>query len=183
MTRLRIAVLALATAWLGACNDAQSPPTVQGALLPDSAEQMAFGVHFMLTSEGVRRAELEADTALFYDQNTRIELRKVRTIFFTEAGEQDAVLTSREGTHNVRLNSMEARGNVVVVSTDGRRLETQQLRYDPGKNEISSDSAFVLTEAERITEGVGFISDPEMTRIQVLAGARTRGQRVTIPKK
>lgn len=183
MTRLGIAMFALAVAALGACNDVQSPPTVQGTLLPDSAEQMAFGVHFVLTSEGVRRAELEADTALFYDQNTRIELRQVRTIFFTETGEQDAVLTSREGTHNVRLNSMEARGNVEVVSTDGRRLETQQLRYDPGKNEISSDSAFVLTEAERITEGVGFISDPEMTRIQVLAGARTRGQRVTIPKK
>jgi hypothetical protein len=62
---------------------------------------------------------------------------------------------------------MEARGNVVVVTEDGRRLTTEQLRYDQIRNEISSDSAFVLTEPGRRLEGVGFTSDPNMNNVRV----------------
>ena len=105
------------------------------------------------------------------------------TTFFTATGEQDAVLTAREGTYLVRLQTMEARGDVVVISTDGRKLETPQLKYDPARNEITSDSAFTLTDAETVTQGVGFVSDPEMAQIRILAGARTSGQRVNIPKR
>lgn len=183
MRRLLLTLLGATIAGAGACNEAQGPPVVEESVLPDSAEQLLVRMRVLLTSDGVRRAEMVADTAYMYQQNTLAELRQVHATFFTATGEQDAVLTSREGTYNIRLNSMEARGDVVVVSTDGRRLETPQLRYDPGKNEFSSDSAFVLTDSEGVTEGVGFVSDPDMTRIQILAGARTRGRAVTIPRK
>jgi hypothetical protein len=62
---------------------------------------------------------------------------------------------------------MEARGNVIVISEDGRRLETPQLRYDPGRNEISGDSAFVLTRPEDVVSGIGFVTDPDLTRIRM----------------
>jgi LPS export ABC transporter protein LptC len=176
-------LLSLGAADMLACTGQQQPPVVQEAFLPDSAEQMAFGVSFNLTDQGVMRAAVKADTLLQYRQGTWTELRQVTTTFFTETGEKDAVLTAREGTHQVRIGTMEARGNVVVVSTDGRRLETEQLKYDPSRNEITSDSAFTLTEGNEVTKGVGFISDPEMTRIQVLAGLKTSGRQVTIPKK
>jgi len=98
-------------------------------------------------------------------------LRVVRTTFFTETGVKDATLTSREGTYNVRSGNMEARGNVVVISEDGRRLETPQLRFDPGRNEISGDSAFVLTRPEDVLTGVGFVTDPNLTRIRINSAA------------
>jgi len=63
---------------------------------------------------------------------------------------------------------MEARGNVIVLSEDGRRLETPQLRFDPGRNEISGDSAFVLTRPEDVVTGIGFITDPDLTRIRII---------------
>ena len=66
---------------------------------------------------------------------------------------------------------MVARGNVVVVSEDGRRLTTEELIYNQQKNQISSDSAFVLTETDRRLEGIGFRSDPNMKNIQILKGA------------
>ena len=115
-----------------------------------------------------------ADTAFAYDDNTRTELRTVRSTFYTETGVKDATLTSREGTYNSRSGNMEARGNVVVIAEDGRRLETPQLRYDPGRNEISGDSAFVLTRPEDILEGIGFVTDPNLTRITVKANAHGR---------
>jgi LPS export ABC transporter protein LptC len=165
------------------CKQQQAVPLTQGAFLPDSADQMAFGARFVLTDAGVRRAIVRADTLLTYQENTRTELRNVHTTFFTLAGEENAVLTSKRGSYDVRLGVMEARGDVVVVSSDGRRLETQQLRYDPTRNEVSSDSAFVLTEGERMTQGVGFVADPELNNVRILRVIRAGGQPVTIPKR
>jgi LPS export ABC transporter protein LptC len=168
---------------LSACGNTQAPPVAAQSLLPDSAEQMLFTVELLLTDAGVRRASVKADTLLMYDDATREELRKVTARFFTNAGEQEAVLTSDQGSHSSRLGTMEARGNVVVVSSEGKKLESPHLRYDPSRNEISSDSAFTLTEGERVTKGVGFVSNPDMTNIRILAAAQVTGQQVKIPRR
>jgi LPS export ABC transporter protein LptC len=131
-----------------------------------------YGARFKLTDQGLARAQLEADTAYFFDDNTRQELENVHTTFYTVTGAKDAVLTSRHGTINNRTNNMIARNNVVVVSEDGRRLTTAELIYNQQKNQISSDSAFVMTEPNRRLEGVGFRSDPNMKNIQILSGAK-----------
>lgn len=153
------------------CTEKKALPTARGSALADSADQVMFGAKFNLTSQGISRARLNADTAYFFDENTRAELENVNTTFFTTAGVRDAVLTSRRGTYNTRLATMVARQNVVVVSEDGRRLETSELIYNQGLNEISSDSAFVLTEPNRRLEGIGFRSDPNMNNIRILRGA------------
>jgi|RhiMethySRZTD1v2_1073278.scaffolds.fasta_scaffold05908_3 LPS export ABC transporter protein LptC len=185
MTRAwRIALgFILMTSVASACGDTQGPPVTNEALLPDSAEQMLFGITLILTDGGVRRAVVASDTALMYDDNTREVLKKVTARFYTPAGEQQAVLTSREGSHSTRLGTMEARGNVVVISSDGKQLETPQLKYDPNRNEVSSDSAFTLTEGERVTKGIGFVSNPDMTNMRILAAAQVTGTQVKIPKR
>jgi LPS export ABC transporter protein LptC len=147
--------------------------------LADSADQVMYGVRFKLTDAGVDRAQLYADTAYFFEDNTRIELENVNTTFFTTMGAKDAVLTSRHGTNNTRTGNMVARQNVVVVSEDGRRLTTAELIYNPQRNEISSDSAFVMTEPNRRLEGIGFRSDPNMKNIQILKGASGFAKGVT----
>ena len=173
----------LVTSVASACGDTQGPPVTNQTLLPDSAEQMLFGITLILTDGGVRRAVVSSDTALMYDANTREELKKVTARFYTPGGEQQAILTSREGSHSTRIGSMEARGNVVVVSSDGKQLETPQLKYDPNRNEVSSDSAFTLTEGERVTKGIGFVSNPDMTNMRILAAAQVTGTPVKIPKR
>lgn len=154
-----------------ACSSKKEPPVATHSPLADSADQIMYGTKFNLTDQGLQRAHLEADTAYFFDDNTRIELQNVHTTFFTVMGAKDAVLTSRFGTTNTRTNNMIARKNVVVVSEDGRRLTTPELIYNSQKNEISSDSAFVMTEPNRRVEGIGFRSDPNMKNIQILKGA------------
>ena len=179
----RALVLILTSLALSACQQASSPPVTKSRVVPDSADQVLFGVKFFLTDGGLRRADLVADTAFMYDDNTRTELRVVNTTFYKNSGEKDAVLTSRTGTYNVRLGNMEARGNVVVVSTDGRKLTTPHLRYDPARNEIASDSAFVINESNgRVTEGIGFIGDPDLNNVRVLRSTKSRGNQLTIPK-
>ena len=166
-----------------ACGDTQGPPVDNRSLLPDSAEQLLFGIEVTLTDAGVRRAVVRSDSLLTYDSNTREELRKVTARFYSVAGEQDAILTSDQATHSSRLGTMEARGNVIVISREGKQLTSPHLKYDPTRNEISSDSAFTLTEGERVTKGIGFVSNPDMTNMRILAAAQSTGTEVRIPRK
>ena len=171
-TRVRIVTfLAAATIACLACSSKKEPPVAAHSPLADSADQVIYGLRFRLTDEGLSRAQLHADTAYFFEDNTRIEMEPVNTTFFTPTGAKDAVLTSKRGTYNSRTSNMIARNNVVVVSEDGRRLTTQELLYNQQRNEISSDSAFVMTEPNRRLEGIGFRSDPNMKNIQILKGA------------
>jgi LPS export ABC transporter protein LptC len=153
------------------------------ATAADSADQTLFGVHFYLTDAGLRRAEVKADTAFTYEENTRTELRKVKAVFFDQAGARNADLTSRQGTYSTRIGTMEARGEVVVISARGT-LTSPHLRFDPTRNEITSDSAFVLTEKNgRVTRGIGFVSDPDLNAVRVLRGAQQSGNKVTLPRR
>jgi LPS export ABC transporter protein LptC len=156
---------------VGACSSKKQPPVASHSPLADSADQVMYGARFNLTDKGLQRAQLQADTAYFFEDNTRIELEPVHTTFFTATGAKDAVLTAQRGTYNSRTTGMIARNNVVVVTEDGRRLTTPELRYNQQANQISSDSPFVMTEPNRRLEGIGFRSDPNMKNIQILKGA------------
>ena len=150
-------------------------------VLPDTADQIMFGISSLLNDKGLLKAQLQADTAFYFDDNSRIELRNIRVTFHDKAGVRTSVLTAREGTYNTRLQMTEARKNVVVVSEDGRRLTTQQLRYLQGADQISSDSAFVLTEPTRRLEGIGFVSDPDMNNIRVHKVIGGQGGTIPLP--
>ena len=76
--------------------------------------------------------------------------------------------------YRIPVGFLEDNGKLIVISEDGRRLETPQLRYDPGRNEISGDSAFVLTRPEDVVSGIGFVTDPDLTRIRCMRGCSGR---------
>jgi LPS export ABC transporter protein LptC len=167
---MRRALIAVMLTVVAACSSKKEPPVATHSPLADSADQIMYNASFVLTDNGLSRAQMQGDTLYFFDDNSRIESENPHITFFTATGAKDAVLTSRHGTSNTRTNNMIARGNVVVVSEDGRRLTTEELIYNQQKNEISSDSAFVLTEPDRRLEGIGFRSDPNMKNIQILKG-------------
>lgn len=182
MRRAFIGPLVLACVTLvSACDNRTAPPIAKSSAMADSADQIMYGAHFNLTDKGLSRAELLSDTAYFFEDNTRVELRKVEATFYTTTGARDAYLTSKRGTYRSRIGSMVARENVVVVTEEGRRLTTPELKFDQAMNEISSDSAFVLTEPGRRLEGIGFRSDPNMQNIRILKTKSGSTGAVTLP--
>ena len=183
MRRLLLVFMTVAMAASAASCEANNTaiPVVRRPSLADSADQVMFGTRFNLTDKGLSRAELVSDTAYFFDDNTRAELRNVEVTFYTTTGARDAYLTSERGTYNSRGGIMIARGDVVVITEEGRRLTTPELRYDQTMNEIASDSAFVLTEPGRRLEGIGFRSDPNMQNVQILRTKSGSTGAVTLP--
>jgi hypothetical protein len=77
---------------------------------------------------------------------------------------------------------MEGRGNVLAVTTDGRTLRTEVLRYSQTRNEVSSDRAFVFDGPGRHIEGAGFTSDPEFRNVTATKPRGTGGE-FTLPNR
>ena len=146
-----------------------NPASRSSAAPHDSADQVMFGVRGMLTHQGVARGVVLADTAYVYDDGTRLDLRRVNVTFVNALGLTDGVLTAREGTYNSRLSRLEARGQVLIVGTGGRRLRTEQLVFDPARNQLSGNGAFVYdeTNAPRKLSGNGFESNPQLTNVRL----------------
>ena len=158
-----VAVVFAAAAALGACRTPGGPP-VKAQSAADSADQVMIRVRTLLTERGVQQGELFADTAYVYDDNSRYELRNLRTTFNSPTGAPNGTLTARRGRYDIRQRIMEGFGDVVVTSTDGKRLLTPHLRFDQARNLVRSDSAFTLVEGARRSQGIGFESDPNATR-------------------
>jgi len=178
-----VAAVLAATLLAVGCKSTKKTPPISQSALADSADQIMYGARFNLTDQGVLHAQLVADTAYFFDDNTRVELTRVNSTFFTTTGLKSAVLTSRRGTYHTNTGQMIAWGDVVVNSEDGRHLRSEELKYDQTRNEISSDSAFVLTEPERRLEGIGFRSDPNLQNVHVLRTLAGTAGAVTIPNQ
>ncbi len=150
--------------------------------IPDSAETIAFGTRVVLTDRGVNKGELLSDTALTYEDGTRLVLYPVNMTFYTTTGAKDGVMTAKWGTYNQRLQRLEVRGNVVVIREDGKRLSTPQLVYDQQRNQFFTDSSFTLNEPRRTATGIGFESDPKLANFKCLKSCKFTGA-VQVPTK
>jgi LPS export ABC transporter protein LptC len=178
------ACVALAVAaTMGACKPKAAPIVTKKLVLPDSAEQVVFGFDVFLTTNGINKGRLLSDTAFMYSEGNgkRAELRRVNATFYTALGADDGAMSSRAGTYNERLSRLEGRGNVIVTRKDGSRLTSPQLVYDNARNQIFSDSSFVLNQPARQLTGIGFDSDPKFTTFHCHMGCKVTAP-VRVPK-
>jgi LPS export ABC transporter protein LptC len=172
-----LAVLAAATQ---ACKERGHDPVTEIENAADTADQLMIHLTVNLTTEGVRQAKLEADSGFMYEASGREDLKHIKVTFFTASGAQTSVLTALGGVYNPRTGQMEARGNCVVVMTNGARLTSEVLRYDQTKNEVSTDRPYVYDSADRHITGDGFVSDPSFSNIVTQRPRGTAG-RFTLP--
>lgn len=155
----------LAVLFLGACqDDAVRPTTTMTAA--DTADQVLYGMEHLITTDGVRRTKVLADTAYIYEATQLARLKTVTVTFFDGQGVQASTVEADSGTYQMRDGSMQAWGNVLATTPDGRRLRSEELRYDSRQHQISSDLPFTYDRADQHLEGNGFVSDPDFRNVQ-----------------
>lgn len=180
--RVLVALIVVLVA-AGACQKAEGPPVgVKPGALADSADQVMYGARFAITDRGLRRADIEGDTAYFFNDNTRLVLRPLRGKFYNSSGALDGIVTARQGVYDTRQANLVATGDVVVITMDSKRLETPYLKYDQRINQISSDSAFTMSEPGRDLRGVGFTSDADLTTLRVTRMLSAKAGSVAVPR-
>lgn len=165
---MRSIVFIVACVSLLACRKTTKPPVVGEAALADSADQILFDVRSPITNSGVKRGEMFADTIFVFRDQTLFVMRRVRANFNSELGAPNGTLRGDRGTYDLRTQTLEGYGNVVVTSTKGERLSSNHLKYNQALNEIASDSAYTLVRNNETQRGIGFRSDPNLAVFRCL---------------
>lgn len=154
----------LVLAALGACkDDAIRPPTTASAA--DSADQVLEGMEHLITTDGVKRTKVVADTAYLYESTQLARLKVVTTTFYDGNGNETSTVTSDSGIYQMRDGGMNAWGHVVAKTPDGRTLRSAELKYDARSRQISSELPFTYDRADQHLEGNGFTSDPDFRNV------------------
>ena len=149
-----------------ACTDAGVRPTAV-TQTADSADQVAYKMTTTITSEGVRRSYVQAETAYVYQGRALTELRRMKAEFFDEQGNLKSTLVADQGLLGTFNKRLEASGHVVVTSPDGRRLETAHLIYDKQANQITVDTTFTFNSPTAQGGGNWMQSDIGFTNVRV----------------
>ncbi len=105
---------------------------------------------------------LRSRYAATYDARGVIVARGVAIDFFDTKGAKYSHLTAKEGEIKRPSNDMEARGNVVVTTTDGVKIQTESLRFLNHERRIVSDAYVRLERRGDVVTGIGFESDPSL---------------------
>lgn len=102
--------------------------------------------------DGVRW-QLEADQAEAYEQAGKTILRKVRIRI--QEPERSWTVTGDEGEMVQATKDVVLRGNVVLVSSEGMRLETTRLQWDADARRAWTDEPVTLYEKGAVVKGTG----------------------------
>ena len=122
------------------------------------------------------RNDLVLDAALeHYDPATnRIYLEDVKAKMLAEDGGAGFELTSKEGNIDLQESWFVAEGLVRGLTTDGRRLETERMKYTNTSGVVSTDLPVLIRERDSgmVYRGNGgFEYNVQEGRFKLLGGA------------
>jgi LPS export ABC transporter protein LptC len=167
---------------LAACKEKKQLPVISGPTVADSADQVFYQADFVMTSRGIERGDLKADTAYVLEDQTRIDLRRVHVTFTTETGAPQGTMEADHGNYSTRTQVLDGRGNVVVRMVDGRTLKSPHVIYNQGTHALTSDTTYTLSPGNGTQSGVGFITTQSFKPFTCLAKCVGNGS-LSLPEK
>jgi LPS export ABC transporter protein LptC len=151
-----MSLLAAAMLVAAACSGPAAPPLGMVTSGADTADQVFFKVTAPITSNGIRRGVLTADTMLVLDDQTRFDFRVGNVRFYTETGAFEGTMRADRGQYDMRQEVLEGWGNVVVTFADGRSLRSPHVLFRQRTGQISSDTTYEVRRGDQVQRGIGF---------------------------
>jgi LPS export ABC transporter protein LptC len=167
MRRAPLTLAAACIAGIVACQDTQLPPVATHSLA-DSADQVMFGAKFVLTTKGIQRGELIADTMFTLEEGTKFDARTAHVNFTTETGMPQGTMDAHRGVYSTRTQILEGWGDVVVKLVDGRMLKSPHVIYNQVTHQITGDTVYTLYRGSDNQHGIGFTANETFTRFQCM---------------
>lgn len=122
-------------------NVGPAPASADLALKQVAIEEEAGSVHWRLT----------ADQALVFEREGRTTLRNVSVA--VQEPDRSWTIAGREGELQQPSRDLEVRGDVVVTSSDGTRLETTVLRWQNAERRLWTDAPVRLLRPGVVVNG------------------------------
>ncbi len=176
--RSRTVVLVLCLVlWTGceyrARTETTAPPP--DSLQQNRPSQVTEDPRFALNESGRRRAFIRGDVMKQYrtDDSTYSVWRtledslRVQSFVFDEAGDSSATITADSVVFFNQEGRYEAYGNVIVVTNEGRRLESEHLTWNQSDRTIRTKRFVHITTPTEDVRGNGLVADEDLETYQI----------------
>ena len=132
------------------------------------SDMVGYETTTILTIDGVKSGVIDADTAYFFDDSTFVYMRGVNMAIHTDEGAVRATVTADQGHYEQLSQQMHAQGNVVLIMPgESRRVESEELYYNPENQQIWSDFSTVYRHEGEVTRGTCFKSDLDFRNYEI----------------
>jgi len=144
------------------------------SLRPGGPSQVTWKARFVMHEEGKRRAIIRADRMEQYETDdstysvwrTLDDSSRVRSFVFEE-GDSSATITADSVAFFNEEGRFEAYGEVVVLTTEGRRLESEHLTWDQFDRKIRTQRFVHITTPTEDVQGNGLVADEDLATYQI----------------
>jgi len=154
-------------ALLGACSEEPTGTTTEATFaLRDYL--ISNGFEFTSTVDGVRNADVVADSAWSWQDSTVTYLFGVQMDFFDSLGVASARLTSQQARLDAETQDMVATGNATLrVLELNYLIQSPELYYSPESDQIRSDTVTRAQLDGKLLTGTRFVSDLQFRNIEI----------------
>lgn len=142
---------------LGCENDLSKVNTISSKLLEVSVET-SRGIHVTYSDSAKVKAVMSSPLLLTYQTEEPYQLMPegLYVEFYDDSMKIESTLSAKYGRRDLEKKTMEVRDSVVVLSADGRTLETERLVWEEEGDRIYTDRFVKMTDADGyVTQGSG----------------------------
>ena len=121
------------------------------------------------TENGILKVKIIANTVKrFKDiQPGLVFSNGMEVIFYNDSGLVESVLKAEEAEVDEVNNIMTALQSVVLTSSEGEELKTEELIWDEKKNKIYTDKKVTIQTEKEVIKGQGFESNPNFSEYSI----------------
>lgn len=164
------ALLLAGIALFSSCeNDLSKVNTISSKLLEVSVET-SKGITITYSDSAKVKAIMTSPLLLSYKTEEPYDLMPegLKVVFYDDSLQVESTLTAKYGRRNISEKTMEVRDSVVVVSSDGRKLETERLVWEEEGDRIFSDKFVKITSDGEISQGYGLETNSKFSPYKIL---------------
>jgi len=170
-TLIIVAVIISAISYWGCTSDDELKPlegeadsTASGKIRPDNE---IIDARMAIYDGSIKTADIQADYIEKYTKQDSTPAWGLEVQFFDRRGAKTSHMVADSGLVRESIKMMVANGNVVVVTEDGSRLETEQLFWHGKDEKITTDEFVTIYQKGDTLMGYGLETDPKLTRLKI----------------
>ena len=127
------------------------------------------GAQLLHTENGKVKVKVLANSIeRFQDfQPALIFPNKLEVYFYNDSSHLQSTLIADYASIDEEKKIMLAKNNVILISTDDKKLETDELVWDENKNKIYTDKKVKITTGKEVVFGEGFTSTTDFKEYSI----------------
>ena len=135
----------------------------------EQATEQIKGAELLHTENGKIKVRIVADKIeRFQNQQPGLIFSEhMEVYFYNDSSELQSTLMANDASIDEDTKIMLAQNNVILISNDDKKLETEELVWDEKQEKIYTDKKVKITTGKEVVYGEGFTSNPDFSQYSI----------------